>query len=208
MLFEAQRPVILNGIEEIATRADLLDRAILLYLPNIPKTERKPEKQFWKDFEAQRPQLLGALLDAVSGTMAQVDQVAVDELPRMADFSLWATAAEQALGWEKGSFAQAYTATCATANQVSREASLLVTPLQSLASIDPPWTGTATELLTALAGYVDDATKRQRHWPKSPKALSDNLRRLAPNLRELGIEVLFLSRTMTSRGMSVRKYIK
>jgi hypothetical protein len=208
VLFEAQRPVILNGIEEIATRADLLDRAILLYLPNISKTERKPEKQFWADFEAQRPQLLGALLTAVSGILAQVDAVEVDELPRMADFSLWATAAEQALGWEKGSFAQAYTENCATANQVSLDASLLVTPLEKLAPIDPPWTGTATQLLTALDGYVDDATKRQRHWPKSPKALSDNLRRLAPNLRAHGIEVVFLSRTMTSRGISVRKYPK
>jgi hypothetical protein len=35
VLFEAQRPVALNGIEELATRADLLDRAVLVYLPRI-----------------------------------------------------------------------------------------------------------------------------------------------------------------------------
>jgi hypothetical protein len=129
-------------------------------------------------------------------------------LPRMADFSLWATAAEQALGWAKGSFARAYTENCATANQVSLEASLLVTPLEQFAPVDPPWTGPATALLGALSGLVDDATKRQRHWPKTGKALSDSLRRLAPNLRANGIEVLFLSRTMTSRPISVRKIVK
>jgi hypothetical protein len=36
ILFDAQRPVILNGIEELATRGDLLDHAIILYLPEIP----------------------------------------------------------------------------------------------------------------------------------------------------------------------------
>jgi hypothetical protein len=30
MIFEVQRPVILNGIEEVATRGDLLDRSIIL----------------------------------------------------------------------------------------------------------------------------------------------------------------------------------
>ena len=37
-IFSALRPVILNGIEEIATRSDLLDRCILLELPMIPST--------------------------------------------------------------------------------------------------------------------------------------------------------------------------
>ena len=204
VLFEAQRPVILNGIEEIATRADLLDRAILLYLPNISKTERKPEKQFWEDFEAQRPQLLGALLNAVSGTLAQVDQVCVDELPRMADFSLWATAAEQALRWPAGSFAKAYQENCAMANQVSIEASPLVGPLRAFVA-HKPWTGSATDLLAALQGYADDATKRQRQWPKNGKTLSDTLRRLAPNLRSIEIEVEFLPRSKTSRQIRVQK---
>jgi hypothetical protein len=36
-IFAAQRPVVLNGIEEIITRGDLLDRAVLLDLPPIPQ---------------------------------------------------------------------------------------------------------------------------------------------------------------------------
>src|SRR5438034_11429068 len=40
VLFEAQRPVILNGIEELATRGDLLDRAIILYTPQIAEIGR------------------------------------------------------------------------------------------------------------------------------------------------------------------------
>jgi hypothetical protein len=39
-LLEAQRAVILNGIEELATRTDLLDRCLLFNLPTIPKSQR------------------------------------------------------------------------------------------------------------------------------------------------------------------------
>ena len=48
-IFAAQRPIVLNGIEEVATRGDLLDRAITLYLPTIPEDQRKDEKVFWED---------------------------------------------------------------------------------------------------------------------------------------------------------------
>jgi hypothetical protein len=43
VLFDAQRPVILNGIEELATRGDLLDRSLVLHLPTIKDIERKAE---------------------------------------------------------------------------------------------------------------------------------------------------------------------
>ena len=42
-IFAAQRPIVMNGIEEVATRGDLLDRAITLYLPMIPEDKRKEE---------------------------------------------------------------------------------------------------------------------------------------------------------------------
>ena len=36
-ILDVQRPIILNGIEEIVTRNDLLDRSISKYLPSIPQ---------------------------------------------------------------------------------------------------------------------------------------------------------------------------
>jgi hypothetical protein len=43
VLFDATRPVILNGIEDIITRPDLADRALLLTLPFISEAQRRPE---------------------------------------------------------------------------------------------------------------------------------------------------------------------
>jgi hypothetical protein len=64
ILFTAVRPVILNGIEDVITRPDLADRAILLMLGPIAERQRRPENALWREFELARPHILGALLDA------------------------------------------------------------------------------------------------------------------------------------------------
>src|SRR5262249_19283903 len=65
-IFSGQRPILLNGIEEVATRPDLLDRALLICLPTIPEEKRRTEEDYWSKFEKSLPRILGALLDAVS----------------------------------------------------------------------------------------------------------------------------------------------
>jgi len=65
VLFDAARPVILNGIEDIVTRPDLADRAMFLTLEPIPEDRRRPETELWAAFEAERPRILGVLLDAM-----------------------------------------------------------------------------------------------------------------------------------------------
>ena len=64
VLFDAARPVILNGIEDIVTRPDLADRAILLMLEPILEERRRPERELWAAFEEERPRILDVLLDA------------------------------------------------------------------------------------------------------------------------------------------------
>ena len=66
ILFAAARPIILNGIEEVITRPDLADRAILLMLAPIAERQRRPETALWREFELARPRILGALLDAAA----------------------------------------------------------------------------------------------------------------------------------------------
>ncbi|MCH8999527.1 MAG: hypothetical protein IID48_14870, partial [Proteobacteria bacterium] len=58
VLFDATRPVVLNGIEDIVTRPDLADRAIFLTLEPIPEERRRPEKELWAAFDKARPQIL------------------------------------------------------------------------------------------------------------------------------------------------------
>ena len=104
VIFSAPRPIILNGIGEVVTRPDLLDRCLLLSLPTIPDAWRRNERELLQDFAALRPRVLGALLDAVSAALRNLDAAHLARAPRLADFARWVTAAEPALGWPAGTF--------------------------------------------------------------------------------------------------------
>lgn len=196
-LFEAQRPLTINGIAEIAFNGDLLDRALIFYLPRIRKRQRRQEEAFWRAFTPQRGRLLGALLDAVVVGLRRSDTLTLDELPRMADFAHWVAACEPALRWPAQTFLSAYAANQDGAVALSLEASLLSTPLQLVA--EAGFEGTATDLLHQVERFVDDETKRKKSWPKSASALGGQLRRLAPNLRAIGISVDFELRRSRER---------
>ena len=102
-LLDAMRPIIINGIDDIVTRADLADRSIFLTLDPIPEDKRRVEAEFFAEFEAHRPQIFGALLDGLVVGLAKLATTKLDGHPRMADFAKWATACETAY-WPAGSF--------------------------------------------------------------------------------------------------------
>lgn len=122
-LVHVARPVILNGIGGIVTRADLMDRAIVLDLATIPDERRRPEEEFWRAFESARPRILGALLDAISVSFGHHEQVVIGPLPRMADATRWVTAAEGPLRWPAGSFLAAYRGNIARRRALTLDAS-------------------------------------------------------------------------------------
>jgi len=190
-LFDAQRPVLLTGIDEVVTRGDLLDRSLLVYLPDVPEAKRRPEAEFWPAFEEVRPGILGALLDAVSAALRQLATVQVSPLPRMADFAIWVTAAAPTLGWEAQDFLDAYTSNREDANAVALESSAVAHAVHTLATGPDGWEGTATALLETLNAQAPLGRQNPRDWPKNARALSAVLRRLAPNLRAVGIAITF-----------------
>jgi hypothetical protein len=149
-IFAAQRSIILNGIQEVATRGDLLDRAITLYLPVIPEDQRKDEKVFWEEFEQARPQIFGALLDIVSTTLQRLPTTTLSRKPRMADFALWACAAAEACGWTAKDFLDAYQGVRDAVHDLTLEASPVGALVRDFAHQHNSWEGTAGELLTEL----------------------------------------------------------
>jgi hypothetical protein len=191
VIFDVQRPVAINGITDLATRSDLLDRSLNVTLMAIPESRRKDEKTLRRAFEAARPRILGALLDAVSAGLAGEASVRLDRLPRMADLAIWVTACEQSLGWPPSTFISAYAANRSSANDAAIEACIVGPVLQAFMAQRITWQGTSTELLAELEKAADDKTCHRKEWPGSARKLSGDLRRLAPNLRAAGIDVDF-----------------
>ena len=190
VLLQACRPAILNGIPELSSRPDLVDRAILLTLPVIEPHERKSERQFNADFEAAAPGIMGAICYALSSVLRNRASIHLESPPRMADFAHAIVAAEEGLGWTPGSFIGAY--------EANRELALV-----DVASQDPIIEAisnllrqreglvieSAAGLLVALTAVVGPEGARRRSWPKLPNMLSRSLRRLAPVMRSMGLEV-------------------
>jgi len=117
-IFEAKRPVLLTGIEELTTSPDLLDRALVLHLPRIDDEQRRTEEEMLSGFDDARARVLGILLDAVSKALACVSEVRLLRSPRMADFATWITAGESAFGWPAGTFLAAYDENRAEAHEL------------------------------------------------------------------------------------------
>jgi len=182
------KPVILNGITDVATRPDLLDRALVVSLPPIPDESRKPEAELWREFESARPAILATLFYAVSGALRSVKSVRLEGMPRMADFAVWATAAEDSLGWEPGAFMAAYDGNRREATDTALDADpVAVAVLEFMADRDR-WVGSATDLWKALGGLTDEGVRHTKAWPGAPNALAGRLKRLAPTLRGVSIE--------------------
>jgi hypothetical protein len=198
-------PVCFNGIPDFAESSDLLDRAIRVTLPRIPDDKRLSEDEFEPAFQAARPGILGAILDAVSAGLRNYDAVRLESLPRMARSARWIAACETALPEGQGSFAKAYEKNREELNALAIENNPVATALiawmdqnevrtgkkRPERNVEPgkPWEGSASALHNELLAVVNGLVATSTTFPKAPNKLSGELRRLAPALERAGVRV-------------------
>jgi hypothetical protein len=208
MLFQAARPILLNGIEDLISRPDLADRAIFLQLPCVAEENRRSEAQLWEDFEQARPGILGALLDAASYGLRMLPSTHLPRLPRMADFAMWACACEGAL-WPRGTFMRAFNQNRRSAIQDVIDTDPLAACVRHMMAGGRSWTGTASDLLRAAQAFTVDLPAMG--WPKTSRALAGRLRRSQAFLRTIGIDIAFTreghtgNRTIAIKTTAVQK---
>jgi hypothetical protein len=186
------RFVIMNGLANTITRADLADRALILPTSPIRPDERRSDVAFWKQFNAARPPILGALLDALVHGLREMPFIELPHKPRMADFALWGCAVEGAFA-KPGDFMRAFTAQAADAVEVVIEEDCVGTAVGALMLGRESWTSTAAELLIELTDRdrTEAGVAKMKDWPKDATRLSRRLRQLTATLRKAGVEVLF-----------------
>ena len=80
----------------------------------------------------------------------------------MADFSIWVTACEPALGWPAGHFLETYQNNRRGAVERAIETDLIASTIRRLMSDKAEWQGTATELLANLEKLVSKRTKKSK----------------------------------------------
>lgn len=178
-IFDAKRPTIMNGIEDFVKRPDLLERSIILWHPPIPENERWLESKLWREFNAAKPKLLGAILDRVSAGLKALPNVDTSRMPRMADAAAFAVACETGMK-EQARFLEAFRQNQADSHELTLADSPIAEPIRKFV-VDKggTWTGSATDLYAATK---PPGEKLPHGWPKQPSGLTGMLRRLAPAL--------------------------
>ncbi|MDP9476410.1 MAG: DNA polymerase, partial [Actinomycetota bacterium] len=205
-IFDATRPAILNGISDVATRADLLERSVILTLVAILEEDRRPEAEIWREFQEALPGILGGIFGAVSTALRKLPETNLPRLPRMADFALFATAAEEGLGMKPGEFMEAYEGSREEANEFALESDPVAVAVVKLMEDREEWLGPPKELWKKLGALTDEDVRRTKAWPKAPNALTGRLKRLAPVLRGVGIEIEDMPRQPGTGGRKKRLF--
>jgi hypothetical protein len=202
-LIYAQRPVLLSGIDDFACRGDLRDRCVFLHPPSISDQRRRGEAEFWRAFHADYPLILGGVLDLIAGGLRELPSVRLSALPRMADYAIWGEAVARGAGMVPGSFLSIYNANRRNATETILEQTVLGRVMLQFAGVKPTWSGTPATLYVAVSKAVGKATAASARWPGSPREMSIELRRLAPQLALQGLVVEF-GRNGAERCISLR----
>lgn len=208
IIFGFRRPMILNGIHVPTTRADFLDRCVILRMDRFPLFGS--ETQIKADFENQWPQLFGGLLNLVSSTLRLLPTVERSSEFRMVDFVRYGRAVAAALHRNPIEFDNAYRLLQADhIDAALSDEPLALAILRRLADDPLPLEGTAQELLERLTAFANrndiKIGTRGKGWPKSSRWFSTRLDELTPLLISKGVIIERLPRTAHARRLKIHK---
>jgi len=195
IIYQFRRIIGINGINQLISKPDLLERSLILGLEK--PTVYKPDKELFIDLEKKLPELLGALFDTVVKTLQEFERISVEgiaelERYRMADFARWGIAATKALGHSTDEFVRALTANFASQHEEAIEASLTAQCIIKLMDgYIGEWSGTPSDLLIELVRMGEKLKIDTRHkpFPQSASWLWRKIMEVKTNLEALGIKV-------------------
>ncbi len=210
VIYNFKRNIGLNGINIEATKADLLDRSIIVQLERISKEKRRKDEDIWKDFNKLKPGLLAFIFNILVKVLKYRNDNReirlTGGLNRIADWEEYAEIISRCMGNAEGEFQRVYqenigvqvdeaisTSPLSMAivelmkeNEIDEDTGIHIKEIEEL-------NDTATELSQKLNDIAETKLKfpiqRMNSWPKSPSHLSRRLNEIKTNLREKGIEI-------------------
>jgi hypothetical protein len=187
-LLRGARPVAMEGINNVVVRGDLQDRAIICQLENI--SIRRTERDLFAELDQHRAGIFGALLDMMVRGLEMLPVTRLVSPPRMADFAAWAVA------WGVDQFEAAYAANRQNAVNIMLSHDPVAKAVRALLASKKKWMGTMQDLLDVVGPTTSI---------KSTRKLSDDLRRLAPMLRSVGVHIIYEQRTADARPLRIER---
>ena len=209
-IISVKRPVIINSIPHVITAQDLTDRAINIEAPRVAGYLEVTELN--KAWEIDKPIIFGGLMDLFVNTLKGIDSVkGVDNSIRMIDFTRLGESMARSLEHDEGHFTSLYKANRLEGLSRSLEASPVVVALIEFVEKYhgglQVFHGAVKTLYTKLTGeQAQSQTSSKDGWVRSPRGLTEAIKRHQPALKEIGITVVFgskVERFGTERGYLV-----
>ena len=184
--------VVINGIDIVPYKSDLAERSLLFELLPIPKEKRKTDSEFWSDFEADRPLILGAICQVLADAMKLMPSVQTTGLHRMADANKEMLAIALALGISEDDFQEILWGNSKKLQAAYAQNNPFVDCVANFVklkgSIYKPASEVYGEVLASIPG-------NRNFFPDSPSAFSRRLNEEKDALEQVGIRFTKLKRS-------------
>ncbi|MFE9296305.1 ATP-binding protein [Streptomyces niveus] len=184
VVLEFRRVLAMTTIDAGALAGDLAERLLTIELNLIPDHKRREEAELDAVYADAHASILASLFELLAQVLKVLPDVRLTERPRMADFARVLAAVDQVQGWNT---LESYKSSArdAVADVLDGEpfAQAVVALVDSAGSEGV--TLTAQELLDAV--HAPDRLPKK--WPKDSTRAAGQLKRLAPALRTVGVDV-------------------
>ena len=188
--YNYKRCILVNGINNVLTEPDALDRSVMLDFTRISDEKRREEAEVDAEFEAMKPGLLGYIFDILVKALSIKPTIKLQRKPRMADFAVWGEAIARAMDCKELEFLDAYYSVLERQNVDAVEATLvgpaIVNFVGTWSQGTTEWEGSPDALLDALRKVAEAfrIDTRDSMFPKKANSLIRKLKPLLPDLRQ------------------------
>jgi hypothetical protein len=183
VVLEFRRVLALTTIDAGALAGDLAERLLTIELELIPDNKRREEAELDRAYADAHASILASLFDLLAEVLKVLPDVNLTERPRMADFARILAAVDQVKGW--GTL-KSYKAGARDAVSDVLDGDQFA---QALVELVDSFGG--KELSETAADILARITPERppKSWPKDATRTGGKIKRLAPALRTIGIEV-------------------
>ena len=187
-IFKLNTIIVLNGIG-VALEDDLAQRCLYMKLPTIDEKKRKEADKLWDGFEADKPEILGAIFDVLSKAMSLIDTIKIDTLPRMASSFVSMAAIAAALDISLDEFTRIYNDNVTAMNKARADSPFVVAIREYMNS--PLVPGRKAEALASkmLSNVRSIYSGDKNSLPKSASIFSQQLKADRDTLEIIGYKI-------------------
>lgn len=189
MILTLKNIIVLNGIDIVPKKADLLERSLLFELEKITPDRRMTDKEFWSNFKEKRAEILGAIFDTISKALAIRETLHLEETHRMSDAYTDMCAIALALDIPLDEFINIFNENIAKLEQTRSEENFFCNTIKDYLEgkqVAMKLLNTSCKVSEAFYAMKPSSASETKYFPKTASHFSRKLNEERSSLEKLG----------------------